>query len=377
MGTEKFCSQCGTPFDSVSSNNHIVINEEKNSSFKKYPPYILGAIALIAVCGGWCLFNIISSSVLDVKSNTKDSTEGNDISLQTVTDSPMKELCEYFSFNDILALLNSPNNSSYAKNCGLSKIYEDTNEKGYYGVLYGYDVVKGDKNTVTLGYKVELNSNHAYYFCYTSAGEESMHFCFKNKEDADYIFKFAEDYGLIEYNGTYFVPSSKISSGIKHVNESSIGEYGIIYSMSAPEEMDGEYFIWIYNLSKQRKIDVRIENGGSSYPSADNSQISSLSSNSNTSSSSRTFYSEQIVIGYLANQSFRASDGLTMRVDGDGRLYVDGQYAGVLSVLRYNSTSALLRYGGGMYGEGKLTVQIVGDKFQLKDPTDGTVYYQR
>ena len=111
----------------------------------------------------------------------------------------------------------------------------------------------------------------------------------------------------------------------------------------------------------------------------DNSDDSSTtySSSTTTSSSSRTFYSEQIVIGYLANQSFRASDGLTMRVDGDGRLYVDGDYAGVLSVLRYSSTAALLRYGGGMYGEGKLTVQIVGDKFQLKDPTDGTVYYQR
>ena len=101
------------------------------------------------------------------------------------------------------------------------------------------------------------------------------------------------------------------------------------------------------------------------------------SNSSNTSSSSRTFYSEQIVIGYLANQTFRESGGLTMRVDGDGRLYVDGDYAGVLSVSRYNSTSALLRYGGGMYGEGELTVNIVGDKFTLTDPTDGTVYYQK
>ncbi len=66
-----------------------------------------------------------------------------------------------------------------------------------------------------------------------------------------------------------------------------------------------------------------------------------------------------------------------MKVDGSGRLYVDGDYAGVLSVLRYNSTSALLRFGGGVYGEGKLTVNIVGDKFILTDPTDGTVYYQK
>lgn len=97
----------------------------------------------------------------------------------------------------------------------------------------------------------------------------------------------------------------------------------------------------------------------------------------NTSSSSRTFYSEQIVIGYLANQSFRENGGLTIRIDGSGRLYIDGDYAGVLSVLRYDSTSALLRYGGGMYGEGKLIVNIVGDTFTLTDPTDGTVYYQK
>ena len=107
---------------------------------------------------------------------------------------------------------------------------------------------------------------------------------------------------------------------------------------------------------------------GNDYPS---------NSSSTTSSSSRTFQSEQLVIGYLANQSFRASDGLTMRIDGSGRLYVDGDYAGVLSVLRYNSTSALLRYGGGMYGEGKIRVDIVGNKFSLTDPEDGTVYYQR
>ena len=101
------------------------------------------------------------------------------------------------------------------------------------------------------------------------------------------------------------------------------------------------------------------------------------SNNSNTSSSSRTFYDEQIVVGYLANQTFRSSDGFTIRFDGSGRMYAEGDFAGVVSVLTYNSKSALLRYGGGIYTEGKIRVDIVGSKLQLTDPTDGTVYYQR
>lgn len=127
----------------------------------------------------------------------------------------------------------------------------------------------------------------------------------------------------------------------------------------------------------QKKMSFCVQTGMTCHDNETIADDNSDYSSSNTSSSSRTFYSEQIVIGYLANQSFRASDGLTMRVDGDGRLYVEGGYAGVLSVLRYNDTAALLRYGGGQYGEGKLSVQIIGDKFQLTDPTDGTVYYQR
>ena len=115
----------------------------------------------------------------------------------------------------------------------------------------------------------------------------------------------------------------------------------------------------------------------SGYEEESQSSSDDNSSMSTNTSSSRTFNSEQIVVGYLANQSFRESDGLTMKIDGSGRLYIDGNYAGVLSVLRYNSTSALLRYGGGMYDEGKIRVDIVGSKLQLTDPTDGTVYYQR
>ena len=97
----------------------------------------------------------------------------------------------------------------------------------------------------------------------------------------------------------------------------------------------------------------------------------------NSSSSSRTFANEQYVTMYLANQTFRADNGFTIKFDGSGRMYAEGDFAGVVSVLNYNSKSALLRYGGGQYTEGRFRVDIVGDKLRLTDPEDGTEYYQR
>ena len=97
----------------------------------------------------------------------------------------------------------------------------------------------------------------------------------------------------------------------------------------------------------------------------------------NSSSSSRTFANEQYVIMYLANQTFRADDGFTIKFDGSGRMYAEGDFAGVVSVLNYNSKSAFLRYGGGQYPEGRFRVDIIGDKLRLTDPEDGTEYYQR
>ena len=84
-----------------------------------------------------------------------------------------------------------------------------------------------------------------------------------------------------------------------------------------------------------------------------------------------------MVVGYLANKTFRSSDGFTIRFDGSGRMYAEGDYAGVVSVLNYNSMTALLRYSGGQYSEGRFKVDIVGDKLKLSDPIDGTVYYQK
>lgn len=95
------------------------------------------------------------------------------------------------------------------------------------------------------------------------------------------------------------------------------------------------------------------------------------------SSSDRKFLNAQYVVGYLANQTFTNYSNVDIKFDGDGRIYIDGDCAGVVSVLRYDETSAILRYGGGMYGEGKILVNIENDRLRLSDPVDGTTWYQK
>lgn len=89
------------------------------------------------------------------------------------------------------------------------------------------------------------------------------------------------------------------------------------------------------------------------------------------------FRDEQDIMARLYNQRFRHSSGLEIRIDGYGRIEIDGDAAGVISVLRYNSESALLRYGNGVYGEGKIMLKINGDKLLLQDTADGSLFYQR
>ena len=273
---DAFCQNCGKSLNENPSNEPITYEEEQpKSGFKKYLPYILGIITLIAVCGGWWYYDT-SKSPLTTNMVENDSITAEVVSSQNSVTTQLKDLPKDFCFDNVLSLLNNPNNSTYAQQCGLSKLYEETNEKGYYDIVYGYDVNKGEKNTFSFGYKVIFASDHAYYFNYTSSSEENFYFCFKNKEDADYIFSFAKDYGLVEWDNTFFVPSKRASSGIRQTNENLIGNIDYLYYMTAPQEMDGEYFIWFYNNGGQRKIDVRQMEGNSNTTiSSDDSYSSS------------------------------------------------------------------------------------------------------
>lgn len=328
-GTEKYCSQCGTPFDIVPTNERIIFKEETDNTFKKYLPYIIGAVVLLGIIG------VFASR----------SLYGSDNSKSVVADS--------------MAVNNN------AQKVESDAVISDYDERLIYQGEYEFDAVLTDatleKKNSTFTIKIDGNKVSVPM----DEGKVMSGHIYSDDLGIDVVYDYGDDLHWI---------SLTIKPNDKEGKE-WVGEYAFT----------GMRFDAVLKLKEcKRKGDAvkvteeRKADNDSETIADDNSDNSSSTYNSSTttSSSSRTFYSEQIVIGYLANQSFRASDGLTMRVDGSGRLYVDGDYAGVLSVLRYNSTSALLRFGGGMYGEGKLTVNIVGDKFTLTDPTDGTVYYQ-
>ena len=112
-------------------------------------------------------------------------------------------------------------------------------------------------------------------------------------------------------------------------------------------------------------------------PDDDSDDYNRSSSKVYNRSSSKVFMNKQYVIMYLVHQTFKNGTGIDIKIDGDCRIFIDGDCAGVISVLRYNSTSALLRYGGGLYGEGKIRVVIDNNKLILIDPLDGTRWYQK
>ena len=318
-GTEKFCPKCGTPFDNVINDEIVTYEEEQHKSgFKKYLPYIIGGILLLGIVGYF---------------SSKGSNDGSD------------------------------NQSLVADSVAVAD--EDTEKNTE-------EEIQAKKHFIETFYKGMENSNDYDAFVRKHVTPKAL----KILKD-EYEYECDNGDCLATWLFSYEAGSDIGAMVSRTVN---MKDENIFLVVTKYEDAEYEVRLSVINDGHSYKIDD-IEKVRAEYKAVtvDNTNLSSDDSysSSNTSSSSRTFYSEQIVIGYLANQSFRASDGLTLRVDGDGRLYVDGDYAGVLSVLRYTSTSALLRYGGGMYGEGKLTVNIVGDKFTLTDPTDGTVYYQR
>ena len=326
---DAFCQNCGKSLNEAPSSEPITYEEEQpKRGFKKYLPYIIGGILLLGVVGYF---------------SSKSSNEG--------------------STNQSVVADSVGVNGTTGENADLSTEQEIERKKQFLESFYKkYD----SSDEYDEAYIKSVITNKALLI---------MKKHYTRGEGGDMAYPNGIACWLFAYFNGIINRGSVISRNITSKD-------GNTFLVSAKYENVENYEVELtvikeggsYKIDDIKPIGLEeIEQESSELVTDDDLDNSS----SNISSSSRTFYSEQIVIGYLANQSFRASDGLTMRVDGDGRLYVDGDYAGVLSVLRYSSTAALLRYGGGMYGEGKLTVNIVGDKFTLTDPTDGTVYYQR
>ena len=88
------------------------------------------------------------------------------------------------------------------------------------------------------------------------------------------------------------------------------------------------------------------------------------------------FQSADDVLSRLAGKTFVHRGGMEIRIRG-GRMSFDHQDAGGISVLHYSAKNALIRFRGGMFGEGRYRVRIVGRYLQLIDDEEGFVFDQR
>lgn len=310
-GTEKFCSQCGTPFNRATSNNHIVFNEEKYNSFKKYLPYIIGALVLLVIIG------VFASKSIN-KSNNSQSVTVDSIAMEdTKRKQDIKLITEWYDY------------------------------------VFGKKEISDDVLDKFLSLKIKKSLwTEDYFGCYE-------------------FWKFrttAQDYE----------PTVGNISIIQDVVVNSEGWYEVRY-------MDmGNLGVTTIKIENSKIVDFVPDSSWSDNECSDENRVDNSNSisddsynSTNTSSTSKSFANEQYVTMYLANQTFTNGSGVDIRIDGSLGMYIDGDYAGVVSVLRYNSTSALLRYGGGAYGEGKIGVSIEDGRLILNDPTDGTTWYQK
>lgn len=87
-------------------------------------------------------------------------------------------------------------------------------------------------------------------------------------------------------------------------------------------------------------------------------------------SSTMSFESKEDVLNFLSGNSFRNNKGLEIVFDENGRAKMENFRSTVL-VIQYVSQSAIIKFHGNYS-----IVQIDGDKIQIVDASDGTVFHK-
>lgn len=404
---DSFCQNCGKSLKEIPNSESISYEGESKSGFKKYLPYILGGVILLGIIG-YCSSNKFSTGKADVTVSDSMAIDSSSFvaDLQIIEDEAQKALEKILSktiraedTTNCLTDYLKPYYTNEYKNKYDQACEKADREGGEYPKLWwSYSDSDPEKFAIDeieiisaneVKAKVRLTSEmYIGDFEVITKKEDGEWRIDKVDElnvvnNPDFIIEYEEEkntdwlqghwvYEQGSYKGHFIIQGNKITQ----------------YSSMNPERYEATFRIEDGEI-KARLVDgmdlavpidyvnQRIDYGDGCWMHKVSSSSSDYSSPSSNTSSSKTFANEQYVTMYLANQTFRSNDGLAIRVDGNLRMYIDGDYAGVVSVLRFNSTSALLRYGGGAYGDGRITVQIVGDKLQLIDPEDGSVYHQR
>ena len=225
---DNFCFECGKPVGNNSAvNNNIVIENDDTSVPKtnvtKY--LIIGLVALLLIGGGWYGYKeysaynekkqarekFIADSLEQVRKDSIKLAEQKE--QERIEAEKIAEFRKKLSFENFLGMLNHYDKESYANKCGLSFLYKDVSEEGFIEIVYGYDVEKGAKKEPNgrNAYQLISKSNHACYFIYIQDTSTSARLSFQDKEDADFFFNKAKEYGMIQYQDNNFIPSKKTS----------------------------------------------------------------------------------------------------------------------------------------------------------------------
>lgn len=337
-GGDVFCQSCGKNLKEAQSGESVVYEEEvSKNGFKKYLPYIIGGVIVLGIIGYFSSND--SSNNNGYNTNTiatvSDSIDSNTSDIQITKEQITKRLEEIF---DVVVKNDAQDCDERFFSSDFKRIYkdvEDIDKRFHQGEVGFWDTGFWDESRDYDSMSIVVNDVYDIK---------------DNEAKAKVTFKFT-------YPVVYSTPPENDDEVIKIIFEN--GKWVL-------DDFRG--------YKKQMKEYIEESKNASIEPTSSTNEYQESTVNT---SSSKTFANEQYVTMYLANQTFRSSNGFTIRFDGDLRMYAEGDFAGVVSVLRYNSTAALLRYGGGQYTEGKISVQIVGDKLQLTDPIDGTVFYQR
>lgn len=253
-----YCEKCGRNLaDGSYADTSITgekIAENSVNPIKKFIPYLVGAIAIIAIgVGGWFGYDKYSAYTAEKQAREKiisDSLEAvRQDSLRMVEQKEKDELeakklaefREKFTFENLLSLIKNHDNVEAAKKCGLSLIYKDVENDGEVecvDIVYGYEVERGSDKQV-----VAKSDNACYlYFSLDTSTQAILYF--NDAADADYFQNMAKEYGLIIYEYNKYVPKKRMSSGYHNVDSLDWdGEYAPMYSLSNVSSERGWYVV--------------------------------------------------------------------------------------------------------------------------------------
>jgi hypothetical protein len=375
-----FCSGCGTPLKKAVETNKKCV--------EKYIPYIIGAFALV------CIIGYFAYCTIDGKKTIPPFTE---VNLQVILNKMIgngsgeadEQIVNRYCTERFKISYKEACKKAEDESCESPRLwwqYSDSDPEKY--EIEGLEMVSDTEAKAKVKVISELYvgdfevilkyENDAWLVDeIIDKGTDNNSEFAANTESESPNYDWLQGHWVYEqgnYKGHYIISGNTIVQFSSMNPEHESRSFYIDGDMIRASIIDGMELVVQIDFENQR-----IDYGDGRWMhkiDSSSSEEASYSSDSYEKSSPRTFINEQYVVGYLANQRFRANNGFTIRFDGNGGMFCEGDYAGIVSVLRYTPTSALLRYGGGQYSEGQIIVKIVGHKLQLTDPVDGTDYYQ-